>query len=234
MTTFLNRIPQMILTITALTFGTAGVAVASPGHGSTPAQYAKPMALAAQGPAKMQRKGQRNANKQARQANKQARQANKQARQATKQAKRSSKKQARHANRLATFDSNRNGTIEASERRAVRQQRFVAIDANRDGALTLREMELAKAARRDAKKSQRLANRSPEQRSKRADRMANLTPAKQAKRAARKAKRQAKRPTLAKRFTKLDANQNGSVSRSEFVQRPGKAKRQGKGKRGRS
>jgi len=216
MTTFLNRIPKMILTITALTFGTAGVAVASPGHDSSPAQYAKPMALAAQGPAKMQRKAKRSAKKQARQAK--------------RQGKRSAKKQARQANRLATFDSNRNGTIEASERQAVRQQRFVAIDANRDGALTLREMELAKATRRAAKKSQRLANLSPEQQAKRAERRANLTPEKQAKRAARKAKRQAKRPSLAKRFTKLDANQNGSVSRSEFVQRSGKGKRRGKRK----
>ncbi len=215
MTTILTRIPKMILTITALTFGTAGVAVASPGHDATPSQYAKPVAIVAQaGPAKMQRK-----------ALKQSK------RKALRKAKRKANKQARHAKRLAKFDSNRNGKIEKSERRALRQQRFTTIDANRDGSITLREMEAARAARRAAKKSERLANLTPEQQAKRAKRLANLTPEKQAKRAARKAKRQAKRPGLAKRFAKLDANNNGSVSQSEFVKRPGKGKRRGKGKR---
>ena len=222
MTTILNRIPKMILALTALTFGTAGVAVASPGQGITPTKYSEPSALVAQAaPAKTQRKAKRHANKQAKNT-------------ANKQAKRHAKKQARQARRLTTFDSNGNGKIEKPERQAVRQQRFVTMDANRDGALTLREMEMAKATRRAAKKSKRMANLTPERQAKRAKRMANLTPEKQAKRAARKAQRQAKRPSLAKRFTKLDANQNGSVSRSEFVQRAPKAKRRGKAKRRRS
>ena len=242
MTINFNRIPKMILAVTALTFGAAGVAVAGPGHDATPAQYAKPMAVVAQaGPAKMKRKANkqavRKANKQAvRKANKQAkRKANKQAvRKANKRAKRHVMKQASKAKRLATFDSNGNGKIEKSERLAVRQQRFVTLDANRDGALTLREMEMAKAARRAAKTAERLAKLTPEQQAKRAKRMANLTPEKQAKRAARQAKRQAKKPNLAKRFAKLDSNRDGSVSQGEFVQRQGKGKRRGKGKRQRS
>tara|TARA_R110002073_G_scaffold332410_5_gene518432 strand:+ start:22246 stop:22812 length:567 start_codon:yes stop_codon:yes gene_type:complete len=188
MTTRFNRIPKMILAIAALTVGTAGVAVASPGQGSSRAKRAKPTVVVAQGgQAKLNRKANHKA----------ARQAN----QPTRKAK-----------RLAKFDSNRNGKIEPAERQAVRQQRFASLDANRDGALTLREMQTAKTKRQSAKNSQRRAKLSPQQ---------------QAKRSAR----QAKRPDVSERFAKLDANRNGSVSRGEYVQRPGNAKRRGKGNR---
>ena len=46
MTTRFNRIPKMILAIAALTVGTAGVAVASPGQSASRARQAKPAAVA--------------------------------------------------------------------------------------------------------------------------------------------------------------------------------------------
>ena len=216
MTTFLNRLPKMILTISALTFGAAGVAVAAPGHNQAPGQFAPAQHARANGPAKRVAKHAKMTKMQRKQAKLQRKQANR------------SKK---HAKRLATFDSNGNGKIEKAERVAVRQQRFVAIDSNRDGALTLGEMQVAKAARNAAKRAER------------AQRVATLSPEKQAKRAKKMAKRNARRaqankPGLAKRFAKLDANKNGTVSRSEFVKRPGKRKgkghKRGKGKSKRS
>lgn len=219
MTTFFNRIPKMILTITALTFGAAGVAVASPSPTGSQTQYVQPqrMAQAGTNTSKVNRK-------QAKQKLKKQR----------KQAKRKANKQQKRAQRMAKFDSNHNGKIDKGERITVRQQRFVALDTNRNGSLTLAEMQAAKAQRRATKQAQRAA--------KRAQRVAALSEKQQAKHAKRRAKRMAKRnarpnkankPGLAKRFAKLDANHDGSVSRSEFLQGKGKrkGKRGGKGKR---
>lgn len=191
-----------ILTISALTLGTTSVVAASPAHKGASAKYQRGSALVLQaGPA-------------------------------TKQGRKAMpaiRKQRRQAKRLATFDRNGNGAIEASERKAVRQQRFVQLDANQDGALTMPEMQRAQSQRRAAKKSQRLTKQSPMQRTKRAKR----TPAYHTKQRVAKRSRRASTPTLAKRFSRFDANNNGKVTRSEFVQRKGKAQRRGnrKGKR---
>lgn len=147
MTTFLNRLPKMILTISALTFGAAGAVVAAPGHNQAPGQLSPAQLARASGPAT------RIANN--------AKMSKPQRKQAKMQ-----RKLAKRAKRLAKFDSNGNGKIEKSERVAVRQQRFVAIDTNRDGALTLGEMQVAKANRKAAKKAKR-ATLSPEKQAKR-------------------------------------------------------------------
>ena len=69
---------------------------------------------------------------------------------------------------------------------------FQRLDANRDGFITRDEGQAAKAAR-GARKMQRTANRSPEQRA--------------ARRAAA--------------FDRIDANRDGSISRAEFASAPG-------------
>jgi len=203
MTTKLNRFSKIFLSVSALTLGVAGVAVASPGHQALPTAYAKPAALVAQsGPAKM--KGKRHA----------------------RNAK-APAKQARKARRLAKFDANGNGKIEKFERVAIRKQRFVSLDANGNGSITLGEMQHAKAMRkadRQAKRSTRQATRTPEQNAKQNQRIAK----RQAKRNAKRQRRNA--PSMGERFAKLDADKSGAVSQTEFVQRKrqGKGKRQGK------
>lgn len=228
MTIKLNRIPKILLTATALTFGTAGVVLAHPGHEASPLDSAKPAALVvANGntPAKAKRQQQR----------RDAKTAKRQAKIAKRQEHKAQRKQAQGMQRLAKFDANGNGKIEKTERHAVRAQRFVALDANGDGSLSLGEMQTAKAKARAAKQSKRAAKEA-----KRNAKLATLSPEQRAKRMAKIAKRQARSKAreakgngskMAKRFAMMDADKSGSLSQSEFAQGPGKAK--GRDKRAR-
>ncbi len=207
MTKILNRLPKMFLAAAALTVGTAGVAVAGPGHSASPSQYERPAAVVAQaGPMKMQRRAAKKAQR------KQAKMERRQAKRAERQAKRHARRAAMKAQRIAAYDTNGDGIGDLNDRSVLRQKRFVTLDANRDGGITLRELQKAKRAKR----AERLAKLTPEQRAKRAKRIAKRGNAQSAK--------------MGKRFAKLDRNRNGVISRDEFVSRPKKAKRMRRGK----